>query len=189
MLRARWLAAAVAVLSAASCTGGGGVSQKTGSASSWLTYTQPPGPMHLTFRYPPTWKVRGATLVSMGGAVGTAHVTGETSATIAAFDAVGCIKRVQLLHGSGVDVTWSASIENPLSPIRLSQTAGRTVRVNGHPARLGETKSTVCGPETLINGTIEMGRRNFLFMHAEVGADAKLATLAAVRKIFFSARP
>jgi hypothetical protein len=88
-----------------------------------------------------------------------------------------------------VDVTWSASIENPLSPIRLSQTAGRTVRVNGHPARLGETKSTVCGPETLINGTIEMGRRNFLFMHAEVGADAKLATLAAVRKIFFSARP
>lgn len=189
MLTVRWLVAAVAVLSAASCTGGGVVSQTTDSASGWLTYTQPPGPMHLTFRYPARWKVRGATLVSTGGAVGTAQVTGDTSATVAEFDAVGCIKRVQLLHGSGALITWSASIGNSLSPVRLSQTAGTTVRVNGHPARLGETKATVCGAETLINGTIEMGPRTFLFMHAEVGADAKPATSAAVRKIFFSARP
>jgi hypothetical protein len=149
MLRARWLVAAIAVLCAASCSGGAGVSQTTGSPSGWLTYTPPPGPMHLTFRYPRTWKVRGATLVSAGGVVGIAQVTGDTSATTAEFNAVDCEKTVQLLHGSGVDVTWSANLGS-MSPIRLSQTAGRTVRVNGHPARLGETKSTVCGPETLI---------------------------------------
>jgi hypothetical protein len=65
--------------------------------------------------------------------------------------------------------------------------AGGKVRVNGRPARLTETKSSDCGPEALINGAIEMGPRTFLFMHAEVGARAKPATLAAVRKIFFSA--
>jgi hypothetical protein len=186
MLRARWLAAAVTALAAAACTAGG-ASQGTGSAPGWLTYTQPPGPMRLTFGYPQTWKASGATFVSTMGNVGRAQVTGSTSATIADFDAASCLKRVRLLHGSGAYVTWSANIGSPI-PIRLSELDGEKVRVNGRPARLAETKSGVCGPEALINGAIEIGPRTFLFMHAEVGARAKPATLAAVRKIFFSAR-
>jgi hypothetical protein len=186
MLRARWSAAAVTALAACACAAGG-VTQGTGTAPGWLAYTQPPGPMLLTFAYPPTWKASGATFVSTMGNVGRAQVTGDTAATIAAFDAASCLKRVRLLHGSGAFVSWSANIGSPI-PIRLSEMPGRKVWVNCHPAKLGETKSSDCGPETLINGAIEMGPRSFLFMHAEVGARAKPATLAAVRKIFFSGR-
>lgn len=186
MLRARWLAAAVTALAAAACTAGGSKGT-TDSAPGWLTYTQPPGPMHLTFGYPPTWKASGSTLVSTMGNAGTAQVTGDTASTSVEFDAANCIKRVKLVHGSGAYVSWSANI-GPPGPIRLSEMPGRKVRVNGHPARLADTKSGVCGPETLINGVIQMGPRTFLFMTAEVGARASPATLAAVRKIFFSAR-
>ena len=186
MLRARWLAAAVTALAAGACTTGGG-SQATGSAPGWLTYTQPPGPMHLTFGYPATWKAAGTTFVSTMGNVGRAQVSGDTSATVADFDAASCLRRVSLLHGSGAYVTWSANIGSPI-PIRLSDSPGRKLRINGRPARLAQMKSSDCGPETLINGAIEMGPRTFVFMHAEVGASAKPATLAAVRKIFFSAR-
>jgi len=143
--------------------------------------------MHLTFAYPPKWTARGATFVSTMGNVGLVQVTGDTSATAAEFDAASCPKRVQLLHGSGAYITWGANIGSPI-PIRLSDMPGRKVWVNGHAARLAEAKSSICGLETLVNGAIETRPRTFLFMHAEVGARAGPATLAAVRKIFFSAR-
>jgi hypothetical protein len=185
VFRARFLVAAVTVLAAAACTTAGA----TGSAQRWPTYTQPPGPMRLTFSYPPGWQASGYTLVSTMGGAGVAEVTGATASTIAEFKAASsCRQRVELLDGSGADITWSANIGSPLS-IRLSVMVGRRVRVNGHPASLAESKSSVCGPEILINGTIQTGSRKFLFMHAEIGARAKPATLAAVRKIFFSARP
>jgi hypothetical protein len=141
----------------------------------------------LTFSYPPTWTAGGASFVSTMGNVGRAQVTGDTSATSAEFEAASCFKRVRLLHGAGAYVTWSANIGSPI-PIRLSEMPGRKVWVSGHPARLAETKSSGCGEATLVNGAIEIGRRTFLFMHAEIGAHAKPATLAVIRKIFFSGR-
>jgi hypothetical protein len=189
VLRARLLtAAAVTVLAAAACTTAG-ASHGTGLAQRWHTFTQPPGPMLLTFSYPPGWQASGHTFVSTMGNVGVAEVTGATAATIAQFkNASSCRLRVELLDGSGADITWSANVGSP-APIRLSAMGGRRVRVNGDPARLAEAKSSLCGPETLVNGMIQTGSQSFLYMHADVGARAKPGTLAAVRKIFFSARP
>jgi hypothetical protein len=186
MFRARWLAAAIVALSVVSCTGRASAGHESGSYSGWRTYIQPPGPMQLAFRYPPTWTVGGATFVSTMGNVGKAYVVGDTSATSAQFD-TGCKRRVGLLYGSGVYILWGANIGSPM-PMRLSQMPGRKVWVNGHPARLAEIKSRVCGPETVIYGTIQVAPHTFLFMGAEVGAHASRATLAMVNMIFFSAR-
>lgn len=187
MFMARWLAIAATVLAAAACSPAG-ARQASSQAPRWHTYTQPPGSMRLTFGYPPGWRASGATLVSTMGNVGAAHVVGATTSTIAKFDVADCRQLVQLLDGSGAFVTWSANLGSP-APIRLSTMPGHKVTVHGHPARLAQSKSSVCGPETLINGIIQTGPRTFLYMHADLGARAKPATLATVRKIFFSARP
>jgi hypothetical protein len=187
-MRTRWLGAAVVVLSAASCTAGGSVSLGGGSTAGWLTYVQPPGPMRLTFGYPATWSASGRTLISSMGGAGIAQVTGDTSSTIAQFNRANCRGLVRLLHGSGVFVEWSAELGSP-RPMRLSEMPGRRVRVNDRPARLAETTSSVCGRERLIDGVIQVGPRVFLYMSADVGARAKPAAAAQVRKIFFSARP
>jgi hypothetical protein len=187
MFIARWLPAAVTVLAVAACSAPA-VSHATGSAPRWHTYTQPAGPMHLRFGYPAGWTASGATFISTMGNVGRAEVTGATASTITEFDVASCRRRVRLLDGSGTDVIWSANIGSP-TPIRLSTMPGRKVQVHGHPARLAQIKSSLCGVETVISGTIQTGPRIFLFMHADVGAHATPATLAAVRKIFFSARP
>lgn len=180
-----WLAAAVTALSAVSCSAGAG--RAAGPVAGWSTYTQPPGPMRLSFRYPRAWKASGATFIYTQGNVGRAQVVGATSATIAQFDRADCRESVRLLHDTGVLIEWWENIGSPI-PIRLSQIQGRKVRVDGRPARLTETTSRVCGPERLINGVIQVGPRRLLGMHAEVAANARPATLAAVRHMFFSAR-
>jgi hypothetical protein len=58
---ARWLAIAIAALLAASCAGSVSAGRDAGSRAVWLTYTQPPGPMHLVFAYPSQWTASGTT--------------------------------------------------------------------------------------------------------------------------------
>lgn len=157
--------------------------------TSWLTYRQPPGPMRLTFQYPSSWRAAGDTLISSMGNVGQATVIGATPTTFAEFKASrSCIHRADLLHSQGVLISWGENVGSPF-PDGLAQRPGRRMTVDGHPAKLDQTTSGDCAAsERFINGTISLGGKRLLFMHAEVAGGAPASTLATVRRIFMSAR-
>lgn len=146
--------------------------------------------MKLTFRYPPGWHASGGTFTASMGNVGQALVVGNTSSTVADFKAsASCSQRVQLLHGSGVFVSWGENIGAP-APMKLSEQPGRSTSVNGYPAKLATIRSAECGvTERVINGTIQVGAHKFLFMHAELGVNATRGTVAALQEMFTTARP
>jgi hypothetical protein len=146
--------------------------------------------MRLSFRYPPGWQASGSTFTASTGNVGQALVVGNTSSTVAEFKAsASCSQRVRLLHDSGVFVSWGENIGTPV-PIKLSQQSGRPTSVNGLPAKLAKIRSSDCGvTERVINGTIQVGAHEFLFMHAELGVNATTGTIETLKEMFATAKP
>jgi hypothetical protein len=176
---------ALLIVSIGGCTSGHG---SPASSGAFTTYRQPPGPMSLTFRYPSGWQATGSTWVSSMGYVGQAQVIGDTSSTLADVTASrNCLQREGLLHGTGVLISWSENLGAP-RPIRLATEPGQSVRVNGYPAKLDDITSTGC-ERRIINGTIQVAPRRFLYMHAEIGSHATPGAVGAVRTIFASAHP
>jgi hypothetical protein len=156
-------------------------------APGWRIYRQPPGPLHLSYRYPASWQVAGKTFVSTMGWVGQAELITGTDGSLSDLMAADCYRRGTVLGADGIFVTWGANLGSPV-PIRLPQHRGQALLVNGHPARWSVQASTVCFKGRTIEGMIQEGPRTFLFMGADVGSAVTDGQINTLREIFLSAR-
>ncbi|HTR70833.1 MAG TPA: hypothetical protein VMH41_11470 [Mycobacteriales bacterium] len=165
----------------------------------WSTYRQPPGPMHLSFKYPQNWTATGRTLdVSAGGrgaALGIAYLHHDLSRSLGSrpISSGKCRARAEAVGGHGVLVLWTATI----GVGRFSQLPGRHLTVHGRPARLHDaTVATECAgsqlshvPEHVVTGAINEGDHTIQTMTAVTGLNVGAGTLATIHRIFRSTRP
>ena len=90
------LAAAMSAVALAGCTTHSSDARRAGGAAptapesglmsdSWTTYHQPPGPMHLSFRHPTSWKATGSTFAASMGNVGIAYLEHNLSRPLGRF--------------------------------------------------------------------------------------------------------